>query len=134
MATRSVLEPAAQKKVDAACAELANRLKLDEAAQKQLARFASKWARWKLGTRGTGPHAHGFDRSQRAAITEALRTVLGLPAPAPRGRRAAAPAPAPAAAPPKRAGRPRKAKAKAPSTAELARQQTERAAGTGAGK
>ena len=114
-AERSTLTPAQVKKLDATVASLQGSLKVKgEDRQKALVRFADKYARFKLGVRGTGPHSHGFDAEQRKAITEAVRNAFGIKAPA---RKAAAPK-----APAKKGG-----KASRKSTAQLAKEQTARA-------
>lgn len=112
----STLKPAQAKKVDELVATLTSQLKLKADADKtNLRRFVDKYARFKLGVRGTGPHSHGFNKEQRQAIMSATREKFGIKA---TERKPAAKKATPA----KRQRSNRK-----PSTAQLARQQTERA-------
>lgn len=76
---------AGQKLSDAQSKKLAGVLapfsSKDEKEQKNLERFADKYLRWKLGVRGTGPHAHGFSSDQRKAITGAINAAFGIKTP-----------------------------------------------------
>lgn len=121
------LTPQQAKKLDGVCTKLVAELKLKQVKDAKtgpvtnLGRFADKYLRYKLKVRGTGPHAHGFNKDQRAAITTAIREAFGIKT----EPRKVAVAKKPAAA--KRTGGKRGGARR--STAELARQQTERAAG-----
>lgn len=119
-AERSKLTPAQSKKLAGVVSTLATQLKVKKDAMANLERFADKYARFKLGVRGTGPHAHGFNAAERKAITEAIRTAFGIKV-AP--RKAAAPK-----APAKKKSGNRRGSTKR-STAQLAREQAARAAG-----
>jgi hypothetical protein len=79
----SVLTAAETKKLDNVVSKLSGTLKIkvsDEKRKANLARYANKWVRFKLGRRGTGPHAHGFDADQRKVITAALADAFGIKA------------------------------------------------------
>jgi hypothetical protein len=118
-AARSNLTPAQSKKLDTVVASLVSTLKVKgEDRQKALGRFADKYARFKLGVRGTGPHSHGFNTGERKAITEAVRNAFGIKV-AP--RKAAAPKVAAKKGSANKRGSTRK------STAQLAKEQTARA-------
>jgi len=116
----TALTPAQQKKLDGVIGALNGTLKIkasDESAQKNLSRFADKYLRYKLGVRGTGPHAHGFSKEQRTTITGAVNDAFGI-VPAPRKPRT------PTAGKPAGKG---KGKGKVRTTAQLAAEQTARA-------
>jgi len=123
-AERNKLTPAQSKKLDGVVSGLIGSLKVKgDEAQKNLGRFADKYARFKLGIRGTGPHSHGFNAGQRKAIAEAVREGFGIKE-APRKTRVARPA----------AGKPAGKRGKGSTkrtTAQLARAQKARAEGSG---
>lgn len=78
------LSPAQEKKAEQVVASLTKSLKLgakDDAGRKNLARFVNKYARFALKLRGTGPHSHGFDATQRKAIRAAVNEAFGIKAP-----------------------------------------------------
>lgn len=75
------LTEAQSKKLGGVVSGLEKSLKVkasDEGTKKNLARFADKYLRFKLGVRGTGPHAHGFNADQRKAITSAINSAFGI--------------------------------------------------------
>ncbi len=82
---RGTLTAAEQKKLDSVLGNVLTSFKLSktnaEATHKQLARFGRKHLLNKLGRRGTGPHAHGFNAGQRKAITTAVNAAFGIKAP-----------------------------------------------------
>jgi hypothetical protein len=66
------------KKLDGALAPFVDGLSEKDAVN--VHRYADKWARWKLGVRATGPHAHGLDVETRTAIQAALVAAYGIKA------------------------------------------------------
>lgn len=78
---RSKLTPAQIKKIWGVTDGLAKQFKLKGDDLSRLNRFADKYLRYKLGVRGTGPHAHGFNPEQRKAITGAINEAFGIKTP-----------------------------------------------------
>lgn len=90
----TTLTPAQVKKVEAAVVAQTWFGRQSEKQQAQTRRFADKHARHALGLRGTGPHSHGLDAKQRAALRTALNEALGVNA---KPKAVSAPATKPAA-------------------------------------
>ncbi len=122
---RGALSAAEQKKLDAVLGNVLTSFKLSKAdavaTGKQLARFGKKYLLNKLGRRGTGPHAHGFNAEQRKAIISGINAAFGIKAPERKVRvRGATTA--------KKGGAKNSRKK---TTAQLAKEQTARAQGAG---
>jgi hypothetical protein len=114
--TRSTLTEAQTKKLASAVAKFNASQSYTKASrednEKDAARYADKWGRWKLGIRGTGPHSHGFDAKQRNELQAITAAALGIKIEEPVKKEAA---------------KPKKGKGK--STAALAKEQKARAQG-----
>lgn len=113
----TTLTAAQSKKLDTVVGKLETSLKIkDEKVKANLRRFADKYARFKLGVRGTGPHSHGFSADQRNKIMEAVREAYGIKT-APKPKANGKPATKPVA----------KKRSTRKSTAQLAQEQVARA-------
>jgi len=80
-AERKTLTTAQAKKLSGVVESLTKSLKVKGDQVKNLERYADKYARFKLNIRGTGPHSHGFNATQRKAIMAAVREAFGIKAP-----------------------------------------------------
>lgn len=117
--TQSTLTEAEAKKLKGVVARVQG-LPKDERGKANTARFADKYLRNKLGRRGTGPHSHGLNETQREKLKSAIDRAFGIT------RKAPAKAQSTKAAPAKRSGS-KAGKGKGKSASELAGAQTARA-------
>lgn len=117
--TQSTLTEAEAKKLKGVVSRVQGLPKADKA--KQLTeRFADKYLRFKLGRRGTGPHSHGLNETQRENLKSAIDKAFGITRKAPVRASGKKGGKATGKATGKRGGK---------SAAQLAKQQTARALG-----